>query len=207
MNTETLKRMFEPFFTTKPVGEGTGLGLSAVLGIMQNHDGLVTVYSEQGKGTTFYLFFPVVSAIADELASNANSYRRGTGERILFVDDEAVIVNLGRAMLRKSGYAPTVFHSAEEALDAFRSNPNDFDAVVTDLTMPGMTGLMLAKELRRVRSDIPVVLATGYSGSGDAKRAQEAGICQVLAKPFSLQGLTKALHLALVSEHDNRPKQ
>jgi CheY-like chemotaxis protein len=198
MDKETQKRIFEPFFTTKPRGEGTGLGLSAVHGIMQNHDGVVCVYSEAGKGTTFHLYFPAFATNNDELpASSVEPIALGKGERVIFVDDESVIATVAEAMLRKAGYEPRVFQSAEAALAAFRAAPDEVAAVITDLTMPGMTGPALAAEIHKIRSDMPVILATGYFGTDDAKLASENQIRHVLSKPFSIKSLAAQIREAL----------
>ena len=210
MHSATLKRIFEPFFTTKAPGEGTGLGLSAVHGIMENHEGVVTVASEPGKGTTFSLFFPTVTPVANGELTDTELLLQGQGERILFVDDESVIVGLAEAMLRKAGYRTVAFNNAHQALTAFRSNPGHFDAIISDLTMPQMTGLDLATECQEIRPDIPIILATGYSGLADVKRANEVGIHHLLAKPFSFCTLTQMIHSALRnqgqedSEHSKR---
>jgi CheY-like chemotaxis protein len=164
---------------------------------VQNHDGAITVYSEPGKGTTFNLFFPVVSAAADEVATQTHSVPSGNGQQILFVDDEKAITELASILLPRIGYSPTICHSAVEALATFRADPDRFDAIITDLTMPQMTGVMLAREVHSVRPELPILLTTGYSGGNDFSRAREAGIKHLIAKPFSLQTLAENLQQVL----------
>ena len=195
MDAATIKRIFEPFFTTKPVGEGTGLGLSAVHGIMEAHDGLVTVTSELGQGTTFCLFFPAVQSEA-ELRTESNAHiPKGKGQRVMFIDDEPAITSIAHAMLLRSGYVPTIFNDATAALAAFRAAPQDFDVVITDLTMPNITGVRMSEEIARIKPGTPVILATGYSGADD--RLLSGGHQQILSKPFSMENLARGLKQAL----------
>ena len=140
MDRATLDHIFEPFFTTKAIGEGTGLGLAVVHGIMKSHDGSISVYSESGKGTVFHLYFPVFEAEAVVREAETNPIPRGQEEQILFVDDEEVLANLGKKMLERLGYQVTVKTSALEAIAAVRDQPERFDLVITDLTMPVMNG-------------------------------------------------------------------
>ncbi|HKB56832.1 MAG TPA: response regulator, partial [Lacunisphaera sp.] len=165
MDRATMERIFEPFFTTKPLGEGTGLGLSAVHGIMKSHDGAVTVYSQPGEGTTFHLYFPAQDAEADKVVDPAIEVPRGRGESVLFVDDEKPLALLGRAMLEELGYTVTICNNPTEALSIVREKPAKFALVITDLTMPVMTGADLAVQLREIRTDLPVILTTGYTAS------------------------------------------
>ncbi len=197
MDGPTRARIFDPFFTTKPPGEGTGLGLSVVHGVMEDHDGAITVESELGKGTTFRLYFPAVTTAAEQVMPGPMEMTRGKGERILFVDDELVLCELAEQILQRIGYVPVTFHNAEEALAAVRATPNGFDAVVTDLTMPRMTGFTLAAELRRLRPNLPIVLMTGYAGALNRKQAHEFGIDYFVAKPFSPEALAETLQKAL----------
>ena len=164
MDEEIKKRIFEPFFTTKPVGEGTGLGLSVVYGIVKNHKGGITVYSEPGKGSVFKVYLPRVDpgvSVAPETPKPI-PIPRGN-ERILVVDDEEFIVNSVRNMLQHLGYKVTALMDSQEALKLFSEKPSQFDLVMTDQTMPFMTGEDLGKEFMRIRPDIPIILCTGYS--------------------------------------------
>jgi CheY-like chemotaxis protein/two-component sensor histidine kinase len=200
MDAATVERIFEPFFTTKPVGHGTGLGLSVVHGIVQNHEGAITVYSEPDKGTTFHLFFPAAARPGAEPIKPATSSPPGRGQRILFVDDEPAITSFARRMLERIGYAPTICSGAPEALAAFQGAPDEFQAVVTDLTMPQMTGLELAAQLHQLRPSLPIILITGYAGTVDAAQAHETGIRHFLAKPFSMQSLGETLAQILAQD-------
>ncbi len=193
------ERAFDPFFTTKPVGEGTGMGLSVVHGIITSHGGAVTVESEPGRGTTFTLVFPCVAAeqarpsTAPYAAFSAIPKAQG---RVLVVEDEAAIGRMFRRLLGRLGYDVEVFENGSDALDRFRADPARFDVVITDLTMPGMTGDDLAVELLRMRPDLPVVLATGYGPSLSTERVRELGIVAVLRKPLTVRELVEALRVA-----------
>ena len=161
MEPGTLRRIFDPFFTTKKPGEGTGLGLAIVQGIMAGHDGVIRVRSTPGKGTTFDLYFPVSGDVVANTASTATA-RRGAGEEILVVDDEPTVMDFAAKRLRLFGYRVNAFHDSREALEAFLSAPERFQAVVTDLTMPQITGIDLARKIRATGSMIPIVIMTGY---------------------------------------------
>jgi CheY-like chemotaxis protein len=179
MNRDVLERIFEPFFTTKPLGEGTGLGLSVVHGIIQQHEGAVTVTSEPGRGTCFDLYFPAVggpiSASTDE---GAAVITRGQGQVILLVDDDPTIV--------------------DEALAEFEASPDRFSLVLSDLTMPAMNGLQLTAKVRVVRPKMPLVLVSGYWGETDLAEARRLQVAAMLHKPltYELLGRTIAEHLA-----------
>lgn len=184
MSREVLDRIFEPFFTTKAANTGTGLGLSVVRGIMKNHDAAISVYSEPGRGTRFHLYFPAVSTQAQaERLAKPTAPRRGRGERILYLDDEESLVILAKRMLERMGYHVTGFNDAAGAIAAFAAAPQDFDLVLTDLSMPGMSGMDVAREILRIRPDIPVLLATGYVRSEDVEQARAIGIREVIWKP------------------------
>jgi PAS domain S-box-containing protein len=193
MDTATLERVFEPFFTTKGPGKGSGLGMPVVHGIMKSHDGAVSIQSEQGKGTTVHLYFPVQTAsVAVKSAAQKPPMPAGHGERVLLVDDESTLVTIGTKMLQHLGYQVTAFTSAKEALAAFARQPNEFDLVITDLTMPGMTGIALADALLEVRRDIPILLATGYIEESIRDQASLLGFREILVKPLSTQVLAEA---------------
>jgi len=200
MDQATLRRIFEPFFTTKPEGEGTGLGLAVVHGIMDSHDGVITAYSHPGEGTVFQLYFPAHAGDVATGAPDADSVPRGRGERILFVDDEELLVKVGRKVLDSLGYEVEVATKPEEALAMVRADPGRYALVLTDQTMPGMTGIFLAEQLQKTRPDLPVVLMTGYSQSLSAERLEAAGVRGLLPKPYSLQSLGAAIHSALVAQ-------
>ena len=162
MGPDVLDRIFDPYFTTKEVGEGTGLGLAVTHGILASHDGAITVQSTPGAGTTFEIYLPQIPQSPEPVTSPAASLPHGTG-RILFVDDEAVLARVSQSMLARCGYDVVSRTSSIEALEAFRAMPHRFDLVVTDQTMPQMTGEELAQALRRIRPDIPIILCTGFS--------------------------------------------
>ena len=187
-----MNRIFDPFYTTKPPGEGTGLGLSVVYGIVRNHDGAVDVTSEPGKGTTVSVYLPLVET--GELISERISERiPGGSERILFVDDEPALVELGSMMLTSFGYHVTSRTSSSEALEAFRAAPHDFDLVITDMTMPNMRGDGLAGELLKIRPDISIILCTGFSEMISEEKAKSLGIRQFIMKPIFKKDLAKAV--------------
>ena len=197
MTPATLRRIFEPFFTTKPVGEGTGLGLAVVLGIMDTHDGVVKVSSEPGEGTTVQLYF---SAHVSEVALTGAEVRpliHGHGERILFVDDEELLAEVGQHALVMLGYQVECVTQPLVALERVRADPDRFALVITDQTMPRMTGLMLARELQQIRPDIPIILTSGYPQSLTLQGIEAAGLRLLLLKPFTLQSLSATVHTAL----------
>jgi CheY-like chemotaxis protein len=193
MDRQTLERIFEPFFTTKAPGEGTGLGLSVVHGIVHSHGGMVTVRSLPGRGTTFDLYFPAVSGSAASEVAEEPRPPLGGGEHLLVVDDEPALVNIARRMLEQLGYRVTAHSRPLQALDAFEAEPATFDLVLCDLTMPQMTGLDFAARVRRIRPDLPVVLTSGYSGSLDSAELQQSGIRELVGKPFASRTLAEAV--------------
>jgi CheY-like chemotaxis protein len=190
----TLERIFDPFFTTKAVGEGTGLGLSAVHGIVTQQGGALNVESRSGAGTTFEVYFPQTKDdVIEEHGMTDGPVRHGHGETILFVDDERPLVALGEEMLAAIGYEPVGFDSAAAALAAVRADPMRFDLVLTDEIMPEMTGTELAIAVREIRPDLPIILATGYAGPVRSHRLQAAGIREVLRKPLLLAVISLCL--------------
>jgi PAS domain S-box-containing protein len=194
---DVLERVFEPFFTTKDPGRGTGLGLAVVHGIMKSHDGLVTVESEVGKGTTFALYFPAYEDEAAALPLDASKLARGDGQHVLLVDDEESLARLGCRALERLGYRVTAETDPTRALAAFRAAPDGFHILVTDLTMPSMSGLDLIREVHRIRPTLPVVLATGYGGDIDAEQARALDIHELLFKPATLAALGHTVRRAL----------
>jgi PAS domain S-box-containing protein len=196
MDAATRERVFDPFFTTKPAGEGTGLGLSTSYGIVASHGGAIAVESEPGRGTTFRVYLPLTEAPVEEAPPAAAAPTLGTG-RILFVDDEVALRAIGQRMLERLGFEATVVSSGQEALDSLRAEPEGFRAVVTDQTMPGMTGLAFVAEARQGGATLPVLMATGFSGDVTPERLAHLGIQEVLSKPYTLQELSAALQRAL----------
>jgi nitrogen-specific signal transduction histidine kinase len=188
MDQATLDRIYDPFFTTKPVGEGTGLGLSVVHGIMQGHGGTVTAYSQPGKGTSFSLYFPVAKRLLPiQKASRDEQPQQGDGKHILYVDDEDSLVFLASRVLRRMGYRVTGLSDPIQALKMFAEKPDDFAAVVTDLSMPTMSGLHLAQKLRAIRPDILIVMTSGYLRPEDREAALKQGISELVLKPDTVQ--------------------
>jgi signal transduction histidine kinase/ActR/RegA family two-component response regulator len=200
---QVLERMFDPFFTTRGVGEGTGLGLSLVHGIVADLQGAVDVATKLGAGTTFTVWLPMASEAASPAPSIARELPRGAGECIMIVDDEVALVSLAEETLAELGYEPAGFDSSTAALQAFRQSPARFDAVLTDETMPDLAGIQLAREIRRVRPDVPVLLMSGYSGVQLAERARTAGVERVLRKPLVSRDIAEALARALSTHRDS----
>lgn len=199
MQPETLRRIFDPFFTTKQPGEGTGLGLSVVHGIVQAHDGFISVVSRPGRGTTFKVLLPVGSTAETANPPTNNPPQRGTGARVMFIDDETSLVVLGKRMLEHLGYQVTCFTSPSEAVEAFRQTPSQFDAVITDLNMPGMSGFQTAAKLQEISPPIPILLCSGRITEDLRQRAKAAGIRETLHKPNTLEEFSQALHRAIRS--------
>ncbi|NIO86189.1 MAG: PAS domain S-box protein [Candidatus Aminicenantes bacterium] len=184
---QIIDRIFDPFFTTKEVGKGSGMGLSVVHGIIKSYGGAISVESEPGKGTTVNLFFPVVEGEA-ALEFKPVLEESPTGnERILFIDDEKSMVNMAREILERLGYQVETKMSPVEALELFRSKPDEFDLVITDMAMPKMTGDILAKKILTIRPDIPVILCTGFTEKISEENAYEIGIKAFLTKPLVMR--------------------
>ncbi len=196
MEPRITERIFEPFFTTKEVGEGAGMGLAIVHGIIASHGGAIAVESTPGHGTTFTVYLPRIDQESPPTPQSQEALPQGT-ERILFVDDEQTLALLGHEMLTCLGYQVEVFTNSQEALEAFHAAPQSFDLVITDQTMPQMTGAVLARELLRLRPDIPVILCTGFSHVLDAAQAQEIGIDAFLMKPVILRDLAVTIRQVL----------
>ena len=196
MSPDVMARIFEPFFTTDGVGEGTGMGLAVVYGIVKSLRGTITVESEPGIGSTFRVFLPV--APTDEESEGRKVQEAPTGtEHILFVDDEDLLVEWGQAALERLGYTVTVLTDSTEALSLFSSDPSRFDLVITDQTMPKLTGLQLARKLLTIRNNIPIILCTGHSDSVSPQKVKEAGIKEFLMKPLGKQALGEAIRKVL----------
>jgi PAS domain S-box-containing protein len=193
---QVLERIFDPFFTTKGVGVGTGLGLSLVHGIVTDLGGGIDVQSELGVGSTFTVFLPWQSSIAPP-ARETTAVPSGRGETVLLIDDEEALVRLGEELVAELGYEPVGFTSSRAALEAFRADPTRFDVVLSDETMPELTGSDLALAVRKLRGDLPIVLMSGLVTPALTQRAREAGVTEVLAKPLVARDIARALASAL----------
>jgi len=180
---EIKDRIFDPYFTTKEMGKGSGLGLSVVHGIIQSHQGAISVDSEPGKGTTFNVFFPVIEEEAVIESKSVEKFPTGN-ERILFVDDEKSIVKMARQILERLGYQVETKQNPVDALESFHSKPEQFDLVITDMTMPDMTGDKLVEHILNISPDMPTILCTGFSEKISEEKAQELGIKAFVLKPL-----------------------
>ena len=203
MTEDVQKRMFEPFFTTKEVGQGTGMGLAAVYGIVKSHGGLISVRSKAGVGSTFTIFFPCADAAPKEIREETGPLPGGK-ERILFVDDEPAIVEMASYMLGRLGYDVTSMSSGVDALKAFLKGPGLFDLVITDQTMPDLTGIDLAQRMREKRKDVPIVLITGYSETVSPEKAEALGISELVMKPFVAREMAETIRAVLDRGSENR---
>ena len=193
---EIIEKIFEPYFTTKAPGEGTGMGLSMAHGIIESYGGRITAESELGKGSTFTIYLPVTRKRNEHRSYETEKLPSGS-ERVLFVDDEAPLVKMGSQILERLGYSVQTRTSSLEALALFRSKPDAFDLVVTDMTMPNMTGDKLAAEIMSIRPDIPVILCTGYSKKISDESAAEIGIKAFAYKPIIKMDLATTVRKAL----------
>jgi len=191
-----IERIFEPYFTTKEKGLGTGMGLSVVHGIVTSHGGAIKAESEPGKGSTFSIYLPRVKLETEESVNSDKPLPKGN-ERILFIDDELPLVKLGKHILERLGYEAETMTDSLGALDLFRKDPDKFDLVITDMSMPNMSGKKLARELMAIRPDIPVIICTGYSKLMDEDSARDLGIKAFIMKPLVLRDLANTIREVL----------
>jgi PAS domain S-box-containing protein len=203
MDAATIERIFDPYFTTKGAGEGTGLGLSVVHGIIKSYGGAITVYSVPGEGSTFQVLLP---AIEDQelIKAETTSFVPSGTERILLVDDEPSLVRSGAEILEALGYVAAARTSAVDALKAFRAQPDKYDLVITDLTMPQMTGVDLAKKLLSIKPGIPIILCTGFSEVLTPEKAKMLGIRNILMKPWTIREMALAIRSVLDTDNTRR---
>ena len=203
MDAGTLARIFEPFFTTKPFGEGTGLGLSVVHGIVQAHEGAIVVESTVGRGTTFTLFLPLAAAPSDAPARAQDTAPGGSAmpisarRQILYLDDDAALVFLVKRLLERHGIRVSAHTNQQAALEALRADPAAFDLVLTDYNMPGMSGLDVAREVRLIRATLPVVVATGFVDEHLRAQAAGAGVHEVILKASAVEDFCSTIEALL----------
>jgi CheY-like chemotaxis protein len=201
-----LERMFDPFFTTKRIGDGTGLGLALVHGIVADLDGVIDVVTQIGAGTTFTVWLPTTGETPMLLSEPVGEVPRGHGETVMIVDDERALVALAEETLAGLGYEPVGFSSSVAALQAFRAEPKRFDLVLTDEAMPDLTGTELAREIRQLRPDMSIILMSGYSAMQLSERAQAAGIIGVGRKPLVRRDIAESVARALeVGKQPQKP--
>ena len=192
---ENIERIFEPFFTTRERGKGTGLGLSVLHGIVKNHGGSVFVESEEGYGTTFQVYIPLTSD--RQVPVSAQDEVPVPAVTVLFIDDERILTQINSMLLESMGHKVITFTNAMEALRYFRSEPQSVDIVITDMTMPHMTGLALSEEIHVIRPDIPVILCSGYNEQLMEEKIESSGISEILMKPYNTIELSRSLRRAL----------
>ncbi len=198
------RRMFEPFFTTKEPGQGTGMGLSVVYGIVKGYHGMIEVESAPGLGSTFTVLLPQSDALAAIEEGGEEASSCPGKEHILFVDDEPAIVEMTKTMLERTGYRVTAFTDCFEALKVFTGNPGGFDIVITDQTMPDMTGIALAREIMALRKNMPVIICTGFSETVSPELARDAGIREFVLKPVTKREMAQAIRRVLGQGEDTR---
>ncbi len=192
-----IDRIFDPYFTTKEIGKGSGMGLAVVQGIVKSHNGAITVESQLGQGTAFTILFPIVDEKPEVDSEMTDELPPVGSETILFVDDEESIVDVTGQILEQLGYKVETQTNPQEALKLFQSKPHHFDLVITDMTMPQMTGVKLSEKFMDIRSDIPVIICTGHSAHIDEKKARQLGIAAYIMKPMSMSDIAKAIRKVL----------
>jgi CheY-like chemotaxis protein len=196
---EDLERIFEPYFTTRKKGEGSGLGLSVVQGIISSHHGEVRVESTEGQGTTFRIYLPLTDSPETVAEEQSDRQVQGGTERILLVDDEKIVLKAVQLILERLGYTVAAFADSLKALEIFRSAPEKFDLVISDMTMPGMTGDVLAKSIKKIQPEMPLILCTGFSERIDIQIGPDLQIDGFLMKPVEKSKLAKTIRSLLDS--------
>ena len=200
----TMERVFDPYFTTKSVGEGSGLGLTVVQGIVHKHGGTIAVESETGKGTVFEVFFPVIEGEKKVIEEQSEAPLSTGTERILLIDDEEALAEAGKEALEHLGYKVTIRTNSTEALELFKAKPEYFDLVITDMSMPNMTGEQLSQEFMKIRPELPIILCTGFSHTISEKKAYEIGIKAFLMKPLVRKDLSETIRQVLGQTETSR---
>ena len=204
MAPEVMERIFDPYFTTKEVGRGTGLGLAVVRGIVKNHKGTIVCQSRLGAGTTFDIYLPELESDTKAAKPSDEKLLPGGTEHILIVDDDPLLVSMLKSMLENLGYTVTAETSSIAALEIFKETPDQFDLVITDMTMPVMTGDRLAQRLMDLRRDIPIILCTGYSERISEAGAKKLGVREFVMKPLNMSILAEIIRKVLESNNINR---
>lgn len=201
MDAQTQKKIFEPYFTTKGAGEGTGLGLSVVHGIVESHDGKIDVCSEPGQGSLFNVYLPIV---AEEVAAVTPISEKGKikcgSEKIMFVDDEVVLTQMADEIFSSYGYVIDVFTDPLLAFEGFAGQPDTYSLVITDLTMPSLTGTELAQKMISLKPGLPVILCTGFTETINKEKSMEIGFSQYFQKPVVMSKLVKSVRKILDKE-------
>jgi len=192
-------RIFDPFFTTKGPGAGTGLGLAVVHGVVKKHQGAIRVTSAPGQGSRFEIIFPAAPVAEPPVSESAAELVAGNGRHVMLVDDEPALVRVGRLMLERLGFQVTIFTDSAQAWEVFAAAPDRFDLVISDQTMPRLTGLELSNQMLRLRPALPVILMTGYHATASPERVRAAGVAELMMKPFTFDSLNATLRRVLAS--------
>jgi CheY-like chemotaxis protein/anti-sigma regulatory factor (Ser/Thr protein kinase) len=200
-----MDRIFDPYFTTKDVDQGLGMGLAVVHGIVKKHDGAIKIESNVGRGTTVEVLFPLIEAQTETGTEESETLQMGK-ERILLVDDEPSIVRMITQMLTRSGYEVIGKTSSTSALNVFKKAPEQFDLVISDLTMPEISGDQLAQAIKKIRPGMPIILCTGHSNRMDENKAKELGIEAFIIKPFSRKNITEAISNVLAMRNSENQR-
>ena len=201
MNPQVIERIFEPYYTTKEQGKGTGLGLSVIHGIVKNHGGDITVSSQPGKGSSFKVYMPIIDEVEEETQTDEPLIEINGKERILLIDDEHQIIDIERQILERLGYTVTSTTDSQEALEEFAAQPDHFDLVITDMTMPKMTGDQLAQRMMDIKPQIPVILCTGFNETISEEKALAMGIDKFVMKPVVKEELASTIRKVLDNRH------
>jgi len=201
MDPQVRERIFEPYYTTKEQGKGTGLGLSVIHGIVKNHGGDITVSSQPGKGSSFRVYMPIIDEVEEETQTDEPLIEINGKERILLIDDEQQIIDIERQILERLGYTVTSTTDSQEALEEFAAQPDHFDLVITDMTMPKMTGDQLAQRMMDIKPQIPVILCTGFNETISEEKALAMGIDKFVMKPVVKEELASTIRKVLDNRH------